>query len=89
MSDKDDRLQFEFSQDRVLIYKLGRIESLLEEVKANQESHAALDQLFHAEINKRVGSLERTRAYGFGFVAVLGFIVTVVTNFLAKWVPHP
>lgn len=89
MSDKDQDLQLAFSSDRVLIYKLGRIESLLEEVKDNQEKHSIADAVFHADIEKRTSSLERTRAYAFGIIAAMTFIGTIITNFLSHYIGMP
>jgi hypothetical protein len=81
---------FDFmSRDDVVLYKLGRIESLLDAVKDNQEKHAATDELFHAAMEKRTASLERSRSYAFGIIATISVIGTVLTNFMSRYMGFP
>jgi hypothetical protein len=82
-----------------VIFKLGRIESLLEEVNAGLAAHVGDDKVLHADLgtrlgsveravpdklDTRLGSLERSRAWSTGAVMVLAGLMSFVTNLILK-----
>lgn len=84
MPQSDNPFDFNLDRDDIVIYKLGKIETLLTEVKINQEAHAAADLVFHKDIEVRTSKLERKWAWASGIAAGVSFVVTVIFNWFYK-----
>lgn len=83
----NDKEDFGFREsEQVVIYKLGKIEATLEEIKINQLSTAAAATLFQTATNKRLDSLEKTRDWAIGVVGAISFLITIVGNFIYKMI---
>ena len=65
-----------------VIYKLGRIESLLEEQNKGLLAHMLEDEKLFGETINRVNSLERSRSYGLGIVTILSSAIALIANFV-------
>jgi len=61
-------------------YKLGQIDGkidlLLEAIKA----HVIADEEKHAEVDKKISSLERSRAWTLGAGGAIAFVVSMIAN---------
>lgn len=69
-----------FEQQSLIIYKLGRIESMLAEMAIQN----AATSVVLADTTKRVSKIENRMSWGAGVVAGISFITSVVMNFLIK-----
>lgn len=80
MSDNFDEPSFNFNEKSVIIYKLGRIESMLTEVNSRLGAQS-IDQ---ARNDTRLNKLETRWAWASGIAASVSFIVTVLANFFYR-----
>jgi len=69
-----------FDDTQTVIFKLGQIESKLDLIAESISSHIQQDDKLHAESDKRVASLERSRAWALGAVAVISASVSVISQ---------
>jgi hypothetical protein len=86
-----------------VLYKLGKIESLLGEVNIGLVKHVADDALLHSQLTEQLGlveksipdkldtrlrSVERSRTYVIGAGATMGIVLSALTNFAYRYL-HP
>lgn len=74
-----------------VLYKLGRIEASLDEIKVSQadakstsERHVTEDKIQFAAFGERIASLELSRAKAIGGAAAISGVVGTIAAILAK-----
>jgi len=71
-------------EDDIIIYKLGQIESKLDQQAALLALNMSDAKVFNKDIEVRTRSLETSRAYNHGIAAVISLIATSALNFLYR-----
>lgn len=66
-----------FSRDELIVYKLGRIETVLTELKDNTKETIK-------DLETRLSKLEKLKYWGMGAMAVIGVVASFLKDFLFK-----
>ena len=82
MSDFMDR-------EDIVIYKLGRIESMLDDALKMQALHIGDDKAVHDSQDARIKSLEMARSRMYGATAVIATVATAAVSWLSGLLHHP
>lgn|SRR5690349_15415616 len=71
---------------QTIIFKLGAIESALSDMKSAQLMQSAAGNTFAVDMQKRVGSLERSRSYIYGMMFIVSMVVSAVITYFRYFI---
>jgi len=67
-----------FTDEQTVIYKLGQIESKLDLIAESIRSHIKIDETAHTASDDRITSLEKSRSWVLGAVAIISAGVSLI-----------